>query len=585
MLSEYHTIHSIANWLTEWQQAGGNVPKEAVCDFSLALFGGLVKAFTPYSDLKHVNQCFGVLTKKSKDSQLPPCFIRVDVAHCIKLISRNMQSTAERGISVGVLPCVTEDDHSVELTGIDETLHTDLKMWVTEICEEALSVSGEGFTCDKCREVVRLTEKILELESRIQSLFEDSKSVRTVENILDASNVSAHSSVPVENPLQLGNFVTEAVAKDGLQSRAKSLVHQIIRLSGPTLSKCCRDEVEVKLIHLAESSEEARREMRVTMNEEMIRMHNRKRYHQKLIDVSKFTERFPTIFLVDPLWRTLDPENPGECLPPSPAEAPTSDVMSDSQQFVPLVEPPVLPQAPAPPSCSPAHAHQEAVMENDIKIEAKALVRKLIRVTGRDIYKELREETEIKIVELADSSMEACFEVRATMTKGMIQMHKSKRLQQKLMEIYKFIARVKLYLKRMRRSGVLTYSCCDAVIDVADCKSLGALYLPYVEKTVKPEVTIRSVRQASGTQPAWLICSAYDFYPKFIKMTRMRDDEVMNSDVTLTEEMADGDWYYQIHSNLEYFLKPGEKITCVVEHASSNKPMIYHWGKNIESHK
>ncbi|KAA0721199.1 hypothetical protein E1301_Tti019609 [Triplophysa tibetana] len=38
----------------------------------------------------------------------------------------------------------------------------------------AFSVSGEGFTCDKCREVVRLTEKILELESRIQSLFEDS---------------------------------------------------------------------------------------------------------------------------------------------------------------------------------------------------------------------------------------------------------------------------------------------------------------------------------------------------------------------------------------------------------------------------
>ncbi|KAA0705376.1 hypothetical protein E1301_Tti009759 [Triplophysa tibetana] len=72
----------------------------------------------------------------------------------------------------------------------------------------AFSVSGEGFTCDKCREVVRLTEKILELESRIQSLFEDSKSVRTVENILDASNVSAHSSVPVENPMQLGNFVT-----------------------------------------------------------------------------------------------------------------------------------------------------------------------------------------------------------------------------------------------------------------------------------------------------------------------------------------------------------------------------------------
>ncbi|XP_057213190.1 SMH class II histocompatibility antigen, beta-1 chain [Triplophysa rosa] len=61
----------------------------------------------------------------------------------------------------------------------------------------------------------------------------------------------------------------------------------------------------------------------------------------------------------------------------------------------------------------------------------------------------------------------------------------------------------------------------------------------------------------------------------------LRDDEVMNSDVTSTEEMADGDWYYQIHSHLEYFPKPGEKITCVVEHASSNKPMIYHWNSSL----
>lgn len=64
------------------------MPKEAVCDFSLALLGALVKAFTPYPDLKtYINQCFGVLARKPEDSKLPPCFIRVDVAHCIKLIS------------------------------------------------------------------------------------------------------------------------------------------------------------------------------------------------------------------------------------------------------------------------------------------------------------------------------------------------------------------------------------------------------------------------------------------------------------------------------------------------------------------
>ena len=47
MLSEKHNIDSIANWLIEWHRAGAPIPKEAVSDFSLALLGALVKAFTP----------------------------------------------------------------------------------------------------------------------------------------------------------------------------------------------------------------------------------------------------------------------------------------------------------------------------------------------------------------------------------------------------------------------------------------------------------------------------------------------------------------------------------------------------------
>uniref|UniRef100_A0A8C1X2Y7 Si:busm1-228j01.4 n=1 Tax=Cyprinus carpio TaxID=7962 RepID=A0A8C1X2Y7_CYPCA len=53
---------------------------------------------------------------------------------------------------------------------------------------------------------------------------------------------------------------------------------------------------------------------------------------------------------------------------------------------------------------------------------------------------------------------------------------------------------------------------------------------------VKPEVIIRSAREAKGNEKAVLVCSAYDFYPKPIKL-------------------------------------------CVVEHASSHKPMIYDWGE------
>ncbi len=48
----------------------------------------------------------------------------------------------------------------------------------------SLSVGDEGFTCDKCREIVRLTEKTLELETRIQTSVEDSKNARAVDTAL-----------------------------------------------------------------------------------------------------------------------------------------------------------------------------------------------------------------------------------------------------------------------------------------------------------------------------------------------------------------------------------------------------------------
>ncbi len=73
----------------------------------------------------------------------------------------------------------------------------------------SLSVGDKGFTCDKCREIVWLTEKILELETRNQTLVEDSKNVRAVDTALDATSSESHvhCSVPDE-PVQQGNWVT-----------------------------------------------------------------------------------------------------------------------------------------------------------------------------------------------------------------------------------------------------------------------------------------------------------------------------------------------------------------------------------------
>ncbi|KAL0152415.1 hypothetical protein M9458_052138, partial [Cirrhinus mrigala] len=97
----------------------------------------------------------------------------------------------------------------------------------------------------------------------------------------------------------------------------------------------------------------------------------------------------------------------------------------------------------------------------------------------------------------------------------------------------------------------------------------------------QPKVKLSSVTRAGGRHPAVLMCSAYEFYPPHIKVSWLRDGKPVTSEVTSTMEMADGDWYYQIHSELEYSPKSGEKISCMIEHASFNKPMIHDWDPSL----
>ncbi|GAA6085353.1 H-2 class II histocompatibility antigen, I-E beta chain-like [Tachysurus ichikawai] len=110
------------------------------------------------------------------------------------------------------------------------------------------------------------------------------------------------------------------------------------------------------------------------------------------------------------------------------------------------------------------------------------------------------------------------------------------------------------------------------------CKHNAEIYYRnIIDKSVQPQVEVKLVKKPDGSHPAVLMCSAYSFYPKIIKVTWLRNGKEFESDVTSTEEMADGDWYYQIHSHLEYTPESGEEISCVVEHASFKKPMSYKW--------
>uniref|UniRef100_A0A3Q0RAE3 Ig-like domain-containing protein n=1 Tax=Amphilophus citrinellus TaxID=61819 RepID=A0A3Q0RAE3_AMPCI len=101
--------------------------------------------------------------------------------------------------------------------------------------------------------------------------------------------------------------------------------------------------------------------------------------------------------------------------------------------------------------------------------------------------------------------------------------------------------------------------------------------LPHSDVPVKPSVRLHSMTPPGGHHPAMLVCSVYNFYPKQIKVSWLRDGQEVTSDITSTEEFANADWLYQVHSQLEYLPRSGEKISCVVEHASLEEPLIIDW--------
>ncbi|XP_026173643.1 class II histocompatibility antigen, B-L beta chain-like [Mastacembelus armatus] len=109
------------------------------------------------------------------------------------------------------------------------------------------------------------------------------------------------------------------------------------------------------------------------------------------------------------------------------------------------------------------------------------------------------------------------------------------------------------------------------------CKNDIPLVSNALLNPVEPYIRLRSVKAPSSKHPGILICSVYNFYPKQIKLTWLRDGKKVTSDVTSTDELPNGNWLYQLHSNLEYTPRPGERITCMVEHTSLLQPKLHDW--------
>ncbi|KAM4716393.1 class II histocompatibility antigen, B-L beta chain-like [Anableps anableps] len=96
-----------------------------------------------------------------------------------------------------------------------------------------------------------------------------------------------------------------------------------------------------------------------------------------------------------------------------------------------------------------------------------------------------------------------------------------------------------------------------------------------------PTIRLKSVKQPDGRHPVILVCSAYNFYPKQITLSWLRNDQEVTEGVSYSDVIPDGDLYYQFHSYLEYSPASGEKISCMVEHFTLSEPKTIVWNDSL----
>ena len=78
LINEAHNTNSIQFWLMEWLRSGAPYPKEVVCDYSKALLDASVRVFTGLRN-------FHEYSNAGTEIAAPACYIRLDVAHFIKM--------------------------------------------------------------------------------------------------------------------------------------------------------------------------------------------------------------------------------------------------------------------------------------------------------------------------------------------------------------------------------------------------------------------------------------------------------------------------------------------------------------------
>uniref|UniRef100_A0AAQ4QG01 Ig-like domain-containing protein n=1 Tax=Gasterosteus aculeatus aculeatus TaxID=481459 RepID=A0AAQ4QG01_GASAC len=92
-----------------------------------------------------------------------------------------------------------------------------------------------------------------------------------------------------------------------------------------------------------------------------------------------------------------------------------------------------------------------------------------------------------------------------------------------------------------------------------------------------PAPSVRLAEASGSGHNTTLVCSAYDFYPRRIRLAWLRDGQEVTSGATFSEVTTNGNWTYAVHSSLSFTPGGRDRVSCKVEHAGLQEPALRTW--------
>lgn len=107
VLAEKNNGNFLTLWMSEWAAKSEDVPNQFTSDMSMAWLNAAVRSFAFSPSVAHYIDMMFDIAQGSNSRSVPPCYVRIDVAHLIKnVVTSDALKTARKKVRDFYIRCV-----------------------------------------------------------------------------------------------------------------------------------------------------------------------------------------------------------------------------------------------------------------------------------------------------------------------------------------------------------------------------------------------------------------------------------------------------------------------------------------------